>query len=222
MDRIRSNYDYFRVKPVRGHSISDLANQLTLGQFARRLVEEMPWTVNDVQVNLLANGQVNDQPCGEDLDKATARMLETCFLGVVDRFDESLVAGQYGLSVLFPTLNCVQAPVNDSAKKGSTLEERTEQLREACDDGVYAELLRLNAMDFELLRRARAEVRRRFERVPDREERLRRLREGVSQLVARGENVDVATPASRPVPGPARSPAEQRSGRCQPLRRLAC
>ena len=202
MDRIRSNYDYFRVKPVRGHSISDLANQLTLAQFVRRLVEEMPWTVNDVQVNLLANGQVNDQPRGEDLDKATARMLETCFLGVVDCFDESLVAGQYGLNVLFPTLNCVQAPVNDSAKKGSTLAERTEQLRKACDDEVYAELLRLNAMDFELLRRARAEVRRRFERVPDGEERLRRLREGVSILLARGENVNESTAASQPIPQP--------------------
>ena len=202
MDRLRSNYDYFRVKPVRGHSISDLANQLTLGQFARRLVEEMPWTVNDVQVNLLANGQVNDQPRGEDLDKATARMLETCFLGVVDCFDESLVAGQYGLSVLFPSLNCVQAPVNDSAKKGSTLAERTEQLKEACDDDVYAELLRLNSMDFELLRRARAEVRRRFERVPDGEERLRRLREGVSVLLARGEDVNASTAATQPVRPP--------------------
>ena len=200
LDRIRSNYDYFRLKPVGGHAISELANQLTLGQFTRRLVEEMPWTLNDVQVNLLANGQVNDPPRGiEDLDAATARMLETSFLGVVDRFNESLVAGQYGLSLLFPTLNCVQAPVNDSAKKGSTLAERTEQLREACGDDVYAELLRLNAMDFELLRRARAEVRRRFERVPDGEERLRRLREGVSKLVARGENVDESKAASHAI-----------------------
>ena len=159
IDRIRSNYDYFRVKPLEGHPISELANQLTPGQFTRRLVGEMPWAVNDVQVNLLANGQVHDPPRGiEDLDAATARMLETSFLGVVDRFDESLVAGQYGLSLLFPTLNCVQAPVNDSAKKGSTLAERTEELRTACGDDVYAELVRLNSMDFELLRRARAEV----------------------------------------------------------------
>ena len=203
IDRIRSNYDYFRVKPVAGHPISELANQLTLGQFTRRLVGEMPWAVNDVQVNLLANGQVHDPPRGiEDLDAATARMLETSFLGVVDRFDESLVAGQYGLSLLFPTLNCVQAPVNDSAKKGSTLAERTEQLRTACGDDVYAELVRLNSMDFELLRRARAEVRRRFERVPDREERLRRLREGVSRLLARGENVNESKAAAQPIPQP--------------------
>jgi hypothetical protein len=203
IDRIRSIYDYFRAKPVEGETMSGLAYRRTLGEFTRRLVEEMPWTVNDVQVNLLANGLVHDQPRGiEDLAVATARMLETSFLGVVDRFDESLVVGQYDLSLLFPALNCVHAPVNASATPGTTLAERTEQFKRACDDGVYAELLRLNAMDFELLRRARAEVRRRFDLVPDREERLRGLQEGVSILQARRENENGSTSTSETVPPP--------------------
>jgi hypothetical protein len=185
IDRIRSTYDFFRAKPAEGVLMSQMANQRTLGEFTRCLVEEMPWTVNDVQVNLLANGLVHDQPRGiEDLAVATSRMLETSFLGVVEQFDESLVAGQYGLRALFPALNCVHAPVNVSAAPGSSLVERTEQFREACDDAVYAELLRLNAMDFELLRRARAEVGRRFDLVPDRKERLRLLKQGVSNIPA--------------------------------------
>ena len=64
--------------------------------------------------------------------------------------------------------------------------------------------LRLNAMDFELLRRARAEVRRRFELLPDREERLRGLKEGVSLLLAQGDNAYVPKPDSEPVPQPKR------------------
>jgi len=201
IDRIRSIYDYFRAKPVEGETMSGLAYRRTLGEFTRRLVEEMPWTVNDVQVNLLASGLVHDQPRGtEDLAVATARMLETSFLGVVDCFDKSLVAGQCGLSVLFPALNCVHAPVNASAPPGTTLAQRTEQFRKACDDDVYTELLRLNAMDFELLRRARAEVRRRFDLVPGREERLRGLQEGVSILQARRENENGSNPASVAVP----------------------
>jgi hypothetical protein len=203
IDRIRSIYDYFRAKPVEGETMSGLAYGRTLGEFTRRLVEEMPWTVNDVQVNLLANGLVHDQPRGiEDLAAATARTLETSFLGVVDCFDESMVAGHHGLSVLFPALNCVHAPVNTSATPGTTLAERTEQFRKACDEGVYAELLRLNAMDFELLRRARAEVRRRFELIPDREERLRGLQEGVSSLLARREIDNGSNPASEAVRPP--------------------
>jgi len=198
MDRIRSTYDYFRVKPVEGDTFSDLANQHTLGEFTRRLLEDVPWTINNVQVNLLSHGLIHDHPRGiHDLDVATSRMLETSFLGVVDRFDESLVAGQYFLRTLFPTLNCVQAPANDSAAAGSTLDQRLEQFRKACGEDVYRELLRLNDMDFELLDRARREVRRRFELVPDREERLRGLKEGIASLKARLQNADAKQPASQ-------------------------
>ncbi len=215
IDRIRSIYDYFRGKPADGDPIRELANQHTLADFTRRMVEEMPWTVNDVQVNLLANGLVNDQPRGvEDLEIATARMLETSFLGVVDRFNESLVAS-HKLNALFPGLNCVQAPVNDSAAPGSTMAERIEQFRNACDAGVYAELLRLNAMDFKLLRRAREEVRRRFELLPDREERLRGLKEGVSILIARGDNADAPKPAPAPSAPVNRKPRPAPSS-CEP------
>ncbi len=94
IDRIRSIYDYFRGKPVDGNPVRELANRESLGEFTRRLIDEVPWTVNDVQVNLLANGIVNDQPGPGDLDRAIERMLETSFLGVVDRFNESLVAGE--------------------------------------------------------------------------------------------------------------------------------
>lgn len=198
LDRIRSIYDYFRGRPIDGDPIRQMANECTLGDFVRRLMEEMPWTVNDVQVNLLANGMINDQPRGpEDLEIATRRMLDTSFLGVVDLFDESLVAGQHGLSSVFPGLNCVQAPVNDSAAQGSTLSARLENLESACDPCVYAEIVRLNAMDFELLRRARAEVMRRFALVPDREARLKGLKEGVAILKARG---DPEPPATTPRP----------------------
>ncbi len=194
IDRIRSIYDYFRGRPTDGDPTRELANQHSPGEFTRRMVEEMPWAVNDVQVNLLANGIVNDQPRGiGDLEIATARMLETSFLGVVDRFNESLVAAQQ-LNALFPGLNCVQAPVNDTARPGSTLAERMEEFRVACGEDVYAELLRLNAMDLELLCRARAEVRRRFELIPEREERLRGLKEGVAILLGKSAPSKIAEP----------------------------
>jgi hypothetical protein len=200
-DRIRSMYDYFRRKSVKRDRISELANQHTLGEFTHRLLEEMPWTVTDVQVNLLANGVVNDQPRGiEDLEVATARMLEMSFLGVVDRFNESLIAGQYGLRMVFPSLNCAQAPVNDSATPGSTLAERLEHFEGSCDHDAYAELKQRNAMDFELLRRARVEVHRRFELVPDREERLRKLEECV--LVAQRDHANASEAASQAIVQP--------------------
>lgn len=137
-DRIRSIYDYFRGKPAEDDPIRLLAQRHTLRDFVRRLIDEMPWTVNDVQVNLLANGLVNDTPRGAgDLDLATRRMLETSFLGVVDCFEESLVAGEYAARTLFPAVDCAQERVNDSARPGSTLPERLKQFREDCGEDVF-------------------------------------------------------------------------------------
>jgi hypothetical protein len=187
LDRIRSVYDYFREKPAEGDPMSELANQVTLGAFAARLIEDFPWTINDVQVNLLANGLINDQPKGlEDLERASRRMLSTAFLGVVDRFNESLIAGQHALRTFF-RFHRAHEPVNVSRGLEGTLAVRIEKFREACDPPVFAELQRLNQMDYELLRRARVEVERRFNLVED----------GITRLRALEGRSDVATPPSK-------------------------
>lgn len=163
IDRVRSMYDYFRKRPAAGDAVSDFANELGLGEFVAWLVERYPYQVTDVQVNLLATGGECDPAPGEkDLDRAIERMLNTSFLGVVDCFDESMVAGRHLLRPVFPDLDCAQPPVNVSSEPGSTLAARIRHLEDACDPRVYAELLRLNALDCRLVSLARAEVGRRF------------------------------------------------------------
>ena len=174
IDRIRSMYDYFREKPVPGEPASDLARDQPIGGFIAGLVEHHTYRVSNVQVNMLANGVVNDPPQEADLVRATEVMLRTSFLGVVDCFQESLIAGQHFLRPVFPNLALAQQPANVSA--GS----RVESFRQACAPNVFAELVRLNALDSELVSRARAEVRRRFSLVPKGLERLRELRDLVA------------------------------------------
>ena len=158
LDRIRSMYDYFREKHFPGVTLSDLAQSMGFGGFAATLVDHHPHYVNDAQVNFLAGRSVDAPPAEEpDLELATRRLLNMSFPGVVDCFDESLTAGQHLLSPAFPTLNCAQPPVNTSKRLGSTFD--------MCESRVYAELVRLNALDTELVRRAREEVHRRFKLV---------------------------------------------------------
>lgn len=171
IDRIRSMYDYFRQKPVPGEPASDLAREQSIGGFIAALVRDHTYRVSNVQVNLLANGIVNDPPAETDLIRATQIMLKTSFLGVVDCFDESLIAGQYFLRPIFPRLALAQQPANVSG--GS----RMDAFRNACDPDVYTELVRLNRLDSELVNRAREEVRRRFSMVPDGPARFRELQE---------------------------------------------
>lgn len=166
IDRIRSMYDYFREKPAEGDAVSQLACESTLGDFIARLIEQMPWYVNDAQVNLLANGIANDPPTERDFDHAVAGMLRTSFLGVVDCFHRSLAGGQYFLRPVFPELNCAAEAVNVSGGLESTLEDRIAKVKDACAPRVYEELLRLNSLDLKLLSLARAEVDRRFLSIP--------------------------------------------------------
>ena len=168
VERLRSTYQYFRKKPFAGEPASDLANQFGPGEFVARMVRDYPYRINDVQVNLLANGN-NDEPPGErDLARAIERMRGIALLGVVDCFNQSLIAGQYFLRPVFPSLAVGQQAANVSDGKGV-------KFAEACAPEVYAELQRINALDTRLLELARKEVRRRFALVPDGAARLAEL-----------------------------------------------
>jgi hypothetical protein len=162
MDRLRSTYDYFRQRPAAGDPLSDAANRLEFGDFFRCLLDRFPEQVDNPQVNLLANGAADRETVPQDLPPAMRRMLQTSFLGVVDCFDQSMIAGQSLLRVAFPALDCSYQPANVSRGLAGTVASRRAQFREACGRALYAELLRRNELDCRLVRAARAEVRRRL------------------------------------------------------------
>src|SRR5579885_1126065 len=180
LDRIRSVYDYFRGKPAGADPIRQLAHRHTARDFVRTLIDRMPWTVTDVQVNLLANGLVNDLPRGPaDLETALRRMREASFLGVVGCFEESLVAAEYAMRAIFPAIDCARKRVNESARPHSSVEQRIERFRAALGEDLFTELSRRNQMDRELLEQAQQEVRRRFESTPGAEARLSQIKRGI-------------------------------------------
>ena len=167
IDRIRSMYDYFREKPGAGDPVSELANRSELGEFITCLVERFRDEVTNVQVALMAQGGVDEHPPDErDFKVALERVLDTAFLGVVDQFDQSLIAGRNFVDPVFPALDCSYTPANVSGGMAGSVAGRRGKLREACGRAVYRELLKLNTLDCELVRRARTEVRRRLTLLP--------------------------------------------------------
>lgn len=162
IDRLRSTYDYFRQRPAEGDPLSDAANSLGFGDFFRCLLERFPEQVDNPQVNLLANGAADRETVPGDLAPALKRMRQTSFLGVVDCFDQSMIAGRSLLRIVFPALDCSYQPANVSRGLGGTMASRRAQFQEACGRSVYAELVRQSALDCRLVREARAEVRRRL------------------------------------------------------------
>jgi hypothetical protein len=168
LERIRSTYEYFREKPVKGNAASEAANNYAIGEFLTEMALHHPWFIQDAQVNILAGRSVDDAPAGAaDLEKATRTMMATAFLGVVDRFQESLTAGAHFLRPVFPHFNLEQPAANVSAGKGGSREEGVARMRASTSPEVWDEVLRLNALDRELVSRARSEVRRRFAMAQD-------------------------------------------------------
>ncbi len=154
IERVRSMYDYFRRRPAEGDPVSDLANGSDLGGFVAGMVRDFSLQIRNVQVNLIAAEGDSDEPTTADLEVATDRMMEAAMPGVVDMFEESLDAGAHRLRTIFPGIRFAQEPVNVS-------QQRSGCVREVCEPSVWNELVRMNELDFELVRRVRAEVKRR-------------------------------------------------------------
>ena len=197
IDRIYSMYAFLRKHPPNSDALGILAHETTLGRFVAHLVERSPHLVNDIQVTMLATDGAYRRPSSErDLAHATETLLDMSFPGVADCFYESMVAGQYFWTPVFPDFENAAMPANVSSEAGSTLESRREEVRAACGKSLYDELEKLNVLDRELVSRARAEVGRRFRLTPDGERRLVELRTRVRTIA--GEDL----PAEGALPTP--------------------
>jgi hypothetical protein len=166
IDRIRSIYVYFRRKPNPADPVSVLANRCELGDFVAAMIQQFPLYVKNVQVNLLACGGDSDEPEPSHLELAVQRILAASFLGVVDEFDLSVKIGSDALRCAFPELDCNRLPLNVLDGLQGSVSSRTEQVRQACRQDVFEELLHLNVLDRQLMDETRRELKRRLNDIP--------------------------------------------------------
>ena len=164
--------------------LSLVAARSDLRSFLKVLARNHPHLANDAQVNRLANaGAYTRPPNPGDLDKASAIVREASVPGVVDLFDQSCTAAEYVLAPAFPgiQLHYVKRNVNPESERVAA------DPRAALGKTLFGELQEMNRLDRELVDLARAEVLRRYQLVPDREERLRDFRDrcALAQLAER-------------------------------------
>ena len=96
--------------------------------------------------------------------------------GLVEKFDESLVAAEYFLKPAFPRLRLDYLPQNVSRPLGGSPGDRQEWLKHSWGPDLYATLGKLNQCDLELWRRTEAEITRRLDLVPENDRRLAEFR----------------------------------------------
>ena len=176
LDRLVSLYNQFR-RCDSSAPFCVRAKHETPREFMRHLVRDSPHMVSDVQVTQLANAGVFARPANErDLERATLAVHDMSVPGIVEMFDESLLAAEYFLKPAFPELRLHHFPENVSrpwrVNGPGPLPNLEQTLVDLWGAEVYADLLRLNQLDLELFRQTKIENQRRLSLIPNLEERL--------------------------------------------------
>jgi hypothetical protein len=173
IERLGSIYRHLQRSEM-DEDLSRLAACSDLRSFVKVLARNHPHLANDAQVNRLANaGAYTRPPNRDDLEKAKEIVRQASVPGVVDLFDESCVAAEYALAPAFPgiQLHYVKQNVSPESKRNDG------DLLAALGRQLFSQLREMNRLDRELVDGARAEILRRYQLVPDREERLRDFRD---------------------------------------------
>jgi hypothetical protein len=165
--RLRSIYDFLRAEPVAQDDIGALAQELDLGGFLHALLDRFPSYVNNQQVTLIANaGNYLRPPDEDDARRAIDVVRRATITGAVEQFDDAFIAAEYFLQALYGQRDLAYVAQNTATDRQPLLAQRLAECRRACGDSLYRHLVRVNELDFELVRAAEAEMARRIRLVP--------------------------------------------------------
>jgi hypothetical protein len=203
LDRLVSVYTYYR-----GIDSPDplcrRACRQTARDFMSQTLQESPNMVSNVQVTQLANAGAFTRPANEnDLECATQVFRNMAIPGLVDLFDESLVAAEYFVRPAFPGIRFDHTPHNVSREAGLARPARFHKLEddlvELWGANLYADVTRLNEFDLKLYQSAQSEIRRRLFLIPGLDDKLVNFQARCARLAARPAVTHAATGVTRPL-----------------------
>jgi hypothetical protein len=185
LERLASLYSYYR--RIESHDLlCRNAHRQTPSEFIRHLLNRSPEQVSNVQVTYLANRGAFTRPVNEaDLDRAACIVRNMALPGLVEMFQESMVAGEYFMRPAFPSLRLSADPANVSRPVLTDAGERKQRLLELWGRDLYGQLVRLNRLDIRLVEQTGEEIRRRLSVMPA-------VQSRISEFDARCRNADAA------------------------------
>jgi Sulfotransferase family len=168
--RLSSMYSFYRRTDATDDPLIAQAKRRTTADFMQLLIQQYPRYVNNAQVNFLSarNRMGHESP----LETAFRVACEATVLGVTELFDLSAVLADRSLASRFEGINFGYVAQNVSSMAPRELDVHLSQFREACGDDTYDQLVQSNSLDLTLLKLATEEIYRRFDAIPDHDERL--------------------------------------------------
>jgi hypothetical protein len=169
--RLSSMRDFYRRSEITEDPLTSEAKHTTTAEFMRLLIEKYPQHVNNAQVSCLSARILDGKE--PNLQMAFNIACQTNVLGVTELFDVGAILAEQSLAPFFGSINFGDGAQNLSSMAPRELSVHLRQFRDACGETVYEKLVSSNSLDLALLEVATREVHRRFEAIPDHDERLK-------------------------------------------------
>lgn len=112
----------------------------------------------------------------EDLTRAKVALENMPLVGIVERFDVSMVLFEQALRPYFSGLDLSYVPQNVNSSRKTTTEEQIDLVRDKLGRDLYGQFLECNAMDLELYEHAKSVIEARWQRLVDRDRLLEDFR----------------------------------------------
>lgn len=151
IDRVRSIYEFEHTQQADTEGAKMAKRTDVRGYIRWRLKRTGDRAIRNFQCYRLALAFLQQQ--GEqvsELERAQKALALLPFLGLVERFDDSIQRLEEWLKPYFPDIACKSTKANVTQKEGSVLDERLAVFREELGDELYEELNNANQWDMVL------------------------------------------------------------------------
>jgi hypothetical protein len=184
LDRLDSIYSYYR-QVDSTDPLCRSAHRQSPAEFVRQLLDCSPEQISNAQVTQIASRGAFTRPANEaDLERALQIVRNMAWPGVVEMFQESMVAAEYYLRPAFPSIRLGSSPANVSRPILPGAEEREQRLIGLWGRGLHREVTRLNELDIELAKQTGNEIQRRLSMMPAVPERIAEFSERCTNRAA--------------------------------------
>jgi hypothetical protein len=190
IERVTSVYKFEKEQVSDTHPGVINAQKLSLRDYIHwRMRPEVGATIRNFQARKLLPPRKlgQEQISDAELSALKNQLSKTELLGLVGRFDESMLLFEERLKKIFPNIDLSYVAQNVGQEATQKHENRLERLRAEIGDETYELLLEKNREDLQLLRYVEEEVARRISKVKCFEQKLENFK---ARCKAKHQNVD--------------------------------
>jgi len=173
IDRIFSIYKFNKYRPDVNDPGVVKAKNLSFNDYVKwNLDQKRLKVMKNFQVLFLSDKPINTAVDEKDFDIAMERIRSCLILGVLNRFDESLVLGEEVLQKYFDSIDLSYRKQNITENKVKEFDDSLDGIKNSLKPYIFDDILKENQFDLKLYSEANKELDHRIENLDDYNEKM--------------------------------------------------